>query len=309
MYQNLNPDKTLVIRIDHEYAQETQVFPDATVVDWAGGDLHEATIREWLEGLDTVVTAETFYDWRIVDWAREMGVRTVLYVMPELLKKELLDGDMPRPDTFWYPTSWQPDIGRPWPSGPVLTVPCEQRPFVDFPTDTARFVHVAGKPALGDRNGTGTLALASKIGRGMSLTVYGQGALPRFNSNVRVQNGPDDKWTMYEQAHVLVMPRRFGGLCLPVIEALSCGLAVMMPDISPNADWPIVKVSAEPDRVIEMPCGSVRTYVTNQRELAGKIVSGQKKVSEVSHFMQRSRDYATKNSWANRRGDFLAHLD
>jgi glycosyltransferase involved in cell wall biosynthesis len=44
-------------------------------------------------------------------------------------------------------------------------------------------------------------------------------------------------WDNYSSGDVLLMPRRFGGLCLPVNEALGAGMPVIMPDISPNNTW------------------------------------------------------------------------
>lgn len=303
MHENLSPDSTLLIRVDHEYRQDVEAFPEAALVEWSGADLPELEVREWLEGLDVVVSAETFYDWRIVNWAREQGVRTVLYVMPELFKRELLDGTLPMPDQFWYPSSWMPHVGLP--SGDYLPVPCEQRAFVDLSSTDVHVIHVAGKPALADRNGTNLVALASKRAQPKNLTVYGQSVLPRFHSNVRVSSGPENKWEMYESAHVLVLPRRYGGLSLPVVEALSCGLAVAMPDISPNADWPIHKMSASADAVIEMPVGSVQTYVTETRDIQ-EVFSLDTDV--VRLLMVRSREWARANTWAARRHTFYEAL-
>jgi glycosyltransferase involved in cell wall biosynthesis len=304
MYENLSPDSTLVVRVEHEYRQDVEVFPGATVVDWSGGDLPETEIREWLDGLDVVVSAETFYDWRVVNWAREQGVRTVLYVMPELFKRELFDGTLPMPDQFWYPSLWTPHPGLP--AGDYLPVPCEQRPFVNFPDTDVRVIHVAGKPALADRNGTNLVALASKRAQPGNLTVYGQGALPRFHSNVRVLPGPENKWEMYESAHVLVMPRRYGGLCLPVIEALSCGLAVAMPDIPPNATWPIKFMGASADAVVEMPVGPIQTYVTDLTDL--RVALSPSVDGGVEHCMLRSRQWAEANTWDKQRHTFYEAL-
>jgi glycosyltransferase involved in cell wall biosynthesis len=44
-------------------------------------------------------------------------------------------------------------------------------------------------------------------------------------------------WDNYTGFHALIMPRRFGGLCLPVNEALGAGMPVVMTDINPNNTW------------------------------------------------------------------------
>ena len=43
-----------------------------------------------------------------------------------------------------------------------------------------------------------------------------------------------DQNELYSDFDVMIMPRRYGGLCLPMNEALCSGLPVIMTDISPN---------------------------------------------------------------------------
>ena len=55
-------------------------------------------------------------------------------------------------------------------------------------------------------------------------------------------SAPDDQWRLYAGFDALIMPRRYGGLCLPCNESLTSGLPVIMPNTSPNdavlpADW------------------------------------------------------------------------
>ena len=55
-------------------------------------------------------------------------------------------------------------------------------------------------------------------------------------------SAPDDQWRLYAGFNALIMPRRYGGLCLPMNEALTSGLPVIMSNTSPNdavlpGDW------------------------------------------------------------------------
>jgi hypothetical protein len=308
MHEHLVPDKTLVIRIDHEYAQEIEAFPGATVIDWAGGDLPEAEVRAWLDGLDSVVSAETFYDWNVINWARDMRVRTILYVMPELLKREL-GNELPMPDQFWYPSSWRLSE---CPAGDLLPVPLEARRFVDFPDPTGpvKFIHVAGKPALGDRNGTQIVSEAvRRVRTPIQFTTYGQSLprpqrLPHWHAWL---NGPANKWEMYEQGHVFVLPRRYGGLSLPVTEALACGLAVVMPNISPNEDWPIVPLTAQLGRRYDMPPGKITTFDVQPDELT-RTLNVLKNPSIAYEWMTASRIYANTHTWEQRKHLFMEAL-
>jgi glycosyltransferase involved in cell wall biosynthesis len=54
--------------------------------------------------------------------------------------------------------------------------------------------------------------------------------------------GSSDRAELYASFDVLILPRRYGGLCLPMSEALASGLPVIMSNTSPNdailpADW------------------------------------------------------------------------
>jgi glycosyltransferase involved in cell wall biosynthesis len=70
----------------------------------------------------------------------------------------------------------------------------------------------------------------------------------------------------------MVMPRKYGGNCLPLNEALSSGMPVIMPDISPNnnllpKEW---LVPASIDGYFT-PRGRVDLYSTDLNALREKI--------------------------------------
>jgi hypothetical protein len=47
-------------------------------------------------------------------------------------------------------------------------------------------------------------------------------------------SAPDDRSELYEGFDALIYPRKYGGLALPLPEALASGLPVIMPNVSPN---------------------------------------------------------------------------
>jgi glycosyltransferase involved in cell wall biosynthesis len=51
-----------------------------------------------------------------------------------------------------------------------------------------------------------------------------------------LKNNIHDNLDLYKEGDLYILPRRYGGLCLPMQEALSTGIPVFMPDISPNRD-------------------------------------------------------------------------
>src|SRR5262249_55476915 len=130
---------------------------------------------DWLDGLDVVYSAETFYDWRLVEWARDRGVATVLHVMPELLGA-ISPAQMP--PRLWRPTGWRMSE---LPAGTeVVPVPVAADRFCDFrPSSEAdgplRVLHVAGRRAAADRNGTLSLYQALRtVGERVEITITTQ---------------------------------------------------------------------------------------------------------------------------------------
>jgi glycosyltransferase involved in cell wall biosynthesis len=113
-------------------------------------------------------------------------------------------------------------------------------------TGRRRFLHVVGKPAAGDRNGTILLMYAMQRSRAdFELVVKSQQSLEPIIKDKRTtwdSSAPNDQWRLYAGFDALIMPRRYGGLCLPMNEALTSGLPVIMSDTSPNkavlpGDW------------------------------------------------------------------------
>jgi hypothetical protein len=152
-YRNLKPAKTMVV--DCPSAQPLKLhldrFPDATVIH---GLPNSYEIERFLDGVDTVYTAETGYSNALWDLAARAGVRTVLHANYEFLDPH----DHP---TVWAaPSPW--NIGN-WPAGTVqLPVPIEtDRLTPEKHGYTARrFLHIVGRPAIHDRNGTLDLLLS-----------------------------------------------------------------------------------------------------------------------------------------------------
>jgi hypothetical protein len=101
-----------------------------------------------------------------------------------------------------------------------------------------RILHVGGKAAVKDRNGTNTVIEMLKYSEGdYEVVIKTQSDLGIRNTNERLTietkttKEPEDLYSGYD---AMVLPRRYAGLCLPMNEALLSGLPVFMPRISPN---------------------------------------------------------------------------
>lgn len=303
-YRAMRPAKTLLVELGAKTRQGFESwperYPDATVVDWDGDCLDEPTVRCWLEGLDVVYSAETFYDVRLVEWAEQAGVATVLHVMPEFYRADV------RPTVVWTPTTWRrdtlPDSTR------TVPVPVEfpDRGVDYFRDGPLRLVHVAGHRAAGDRNGTLIVLQALRmIRRPVEVRIFCQdprmpsarGISPRVRLATRI-GGVEDRWSQYDDADLLVLPRRYGGLCLPVHEAAASRLGLVLSATSPNDDWPAMLLHARPGGSVRTAAGEIGFANVDPRILATAIDSLAQDPGTVERLRRLASEWANDHSWA-----------
>ena len=225
-WRHLKPDVTVVVdfsRLPAHLTQHRDRYPGALFTTWKGVGFHFDNIKAMpaLRSCDVVFSVETFYDLRV----HEQAKAAVLYVNPELFRGY-------GSPTYWAPTDWLHD-----------RLPAGTR-VVPFPVAADRpwrrgegFLHVAGRNASYDRNGTRPAADATKR-IGHFLRMLHQVDMPSIQGAIQL-GAEDNYWDVYSHGDVLVMPRRYGGMCLPVQEALAAGLQVVMTDIAPNPQWPV----------------------------------------------------------------------
>lgn len=238
-FDNLHPVKTMVVDCPSvkPLPLRRDWYPGAT---WIKGLPTVGDFRVWLQDLDVVYTAETGYGQALWDTANSQGVRTVLHANYEFLDKR------DRPTVWAAPSMWHFDD---FPGGAVhLPVPIPG--FTPNTSVTAtRFLHIVGRPAVHDRNGSQDLIAALRyITAAVTVTFrcqepgylesrLAQASVPANVTVITETGDVADNANLYHNQDVLVMPRRFGGLCLPVNEAMGAGMPVIMPDISPNDTW------------------------------------------------------------------------
>lgn len=291
----------VVVPSDERAAGYAQQVPSGVpVVEWRpDGSLQPRDLlQDWLRTIDVCWSAETLYDPALVRFARKAGVKTVVHVNPELWR-----WDWEPPTRVWLPTSWLADRFE---GARVVPMPVEtdQAPSPVERADPVVLVHTVGRRALLDRNGTEVLSEALKgMGEPCTVRVWSQDATAESVHGSRRQcvetfcGGTEDRWDMYRGAHVLVLPRRYGGNCLPAIEAMAAGLAVVMPDCSPNLMWPVVSFPVQGFRSRGMVGGRVPVAALRPRDLA-KCLDGLVRDRErLAEARARSLVWASENSW------------
>ena len=270
-FRHMKPAKTLVVKpVASHHHQHDDWYPfDAdhkvSKLDWK--ELFpEENMLKWLDGLDVVYSAETFYDERVPEWARSVGCASVLHTNPEFYRADVI-AHM-NPTAIWNQSPWRHHTLRD--NAIVVPTPVATDRFqpVHRGPGPLKVLHVVGGNASEDRNGTlALLRSLSHVREPVDVTLVSQTrlrmAIPRLSSNVTVRTVefPGDYWNIYNGYDVLVMPRRYAGNSLPVQEAMAAGLAVVMTDCSPNEWWePVIRVPAGKVGSHRTPCGLVDLY-------------------------------------------------
>lgn len=249
LYRHLAPHKTLVVDMAHLKGNTTHAdwYPSARVVralpDAPATILPDA-VSDFLEDLDVVFTCEVPYSPVLYLRAARRGISTVCQY-----NFEFLNQNDPAPTLLAAPTMWHyEDVRSPQKALVPVPIATDRWPRLPRGPVAKNFLHVAGRPAIHDRNGTlDVMKALAHVTETVTVTFTCQepgylGSLIhdhhiRTPDNVTMVIQTADYpnyWDIYQGHQVLIQPRRFGGLCLPMQEAMGAGMPVVMPDISPN---------------------------------------------------------------------------
>jgi hypothetical protein len=192
----------------------------------ANGFPTDADCHRFLDGLTHVLTCETPYNFELFAEANRRGIKTYLQQNHEFCDY-LTGSEHPLPTKFLAPSTWKLDVMQRRFGDRVVLLPPPTFPS-DFSsarlanhgrTACRRFLHVVGKPAAGDRNGTMLLMYAMQRSRAdLELVVKSQAPLEPLIKDKRItrdSSAPDDQWRLYAGFDALIMPRRYGGLAYP----------------------------------------------------------------------------------------------
>jgi hypothetical protein len=200
----------------------------------------------FLNDVDVVISCETFYHLDFVDLARKQGTKTILQYNYELFGN-LTNPDWSLPDVLISPSLWNIDIVKkrfgskcevvhlPPPTDESLFNKTKENNLLK---NHNRILHIGGKKAAKDRNGTDSIFEMIKYSKeDYELVIKSQTPLDVICKDPRVKieiGNPNNREEMYDGFDAMILPRRYAGLCLPMNEALMSALPVFMTDISPN---------------------------------------------------------------------------
>lgn len=324
-FHHMKPEATLVVRMNDlaRYDEDPSFYSSLPhrIVDFdghVGARFPEPDLDWFLANTDVIFTIETFYDERIPDMARDRNVRTVCDTNFELNAWATFP-TRPRPTLFISPSTWhlgeypQPVIHFPYPVDIDALTP-------RLRTSARHFTHIGGHPARDDRNGTRIILDAiPHIASPITLTIRAQTGWnpspgpPPHHIDLRMPIGSvADYTTMYEDADVMVLPRRYGGRALGVMESLASGIPVIMPAISPNIDLlpaEMLYPCTFPPEPTHMLGGWIDVYPSDPKVVARKIDEFATNSRLVEQMSQWALEWGKRNSWEARKGALRGVLE
>lgn len=297
-YRHMEPYRTMVVdisRLNGNKQYYERYDKDSTFIK---GFPSLSDIDNFLQGLDMVFIAESPYSYELYSRARELGVKTAVQYNYEFFDW-FVHPDWPIPDMLIAPSQWH--FSR-------VKLFCETNktkhiylhcpvnrdllPFREI-RQARTFLHNAGRSASHDRNGTETIIEASRFLKSNAQIIIhfqGEQGLGHQTTNTIADyakhltlHGDEDKVTIeqvefenyqnvYSEGDVMLLPRRYGGNCLPLNEALSVGMPVIMTDISPNNQLLPHSWLTPANKIDEFePRTKIDIYETDPSILAAKI--------------------------------------
>jgi hypothetical protein len=205
-------------------------------------------VSDFLQDLDVVLSCEIFYNNVFVNIAKAFGVKTVLQYNYEFLDY-LNQPTWTLPDALLSPSSWYfEDVVKKFGDKTkvvLLPPPSATEAFrkareTNLKQKHGRILHIAGKAAIKDRNGTETvIEMMKHLKSDVVLDIRTQVEinLPVTDKRINIiTDNTENHSDMYVGYDAMILPRRYAGLCLPMNEALISALPVFMTNISPNND-------------------------------------------------------------------------
>ena len=260
-------------------------------------------VDAYVRSVDVLMFFETPWDWSLLRYCKERGVKTVLVPMYEWFPRrpEYL------PDKFICPSLLDYDYFRHH-NAEFIPVPVDVS--WQLRTKARRYLHNAGGIGFREHKGTRELLLAMKyVKSDLQLTVRSQDeeGLRKIlletntitNGRIKVEFGNKQYKDLWQDYDVLVAPEKFNGLSLPLQEARAAGMLVMTTNRFPMNTWlptdPLIPVSKQ-----------FRTRIADHLQEIDECVMEPQTIArimdlwydrDISDYSLGGREWATQNSW------------
>ncbi len=276
-------------------------YPNAKQVDLrkCGRDAFVSYIlQDFCVGKDAMLFFETPFDWSLMDYCREHGVRSYLVTMYECTPMSHV-----KPYKYLCPSKLDLEY---FPEGIEVQLP------VEYPwrqrTVAEHFVHNGGYLGLRGREGTTLLIeamqyvkspirLTIRVQENVSLTYQHMAAKDK-----RIEYFPQavPYHDLYGIGDVAVLPQKFNGCSLPLMEAYASGMLVMTTNRFPANTWlpnePMIPVAGY-NRGVQVggPYMKFDEAIIDPRTIAETIDAWYGR--DIVGFSRRGEFWAMRNSW------------
>lgn len=281
----LNPHKIILIDSTsfngrNQYPEIYKNYKNIQIID---GFVQDHQIDAVLSDVEAVLTCETFYNHNIPIEAEKRGIRTYNQANWEFLDN-LRSPRIPQPTKFLWPSYWYLETATREFRNKVLYLPppifeedFKRAREINFSrSGKLRLLHSVGRQAIHDRAGTQDLLDSLRFTTAdfeLVIKMQSDGNLTINDPRVTIDtSSPDNEADIYTDFDAMIQPRRYGGLNLPMNEALASGLPVIMTDVSPNnrvlpPEW---LIRSDPKATF-MTRTRITAYSANHYSLADKI--------------------------------------
>lgn len=305
-WRHLQPAKTLVVHTAHKTRGRAHIerYPNSPDVQvrCTHAEPSDSDIDWLLDGSTTLFSVETWYTPRLLEAASK--IRTVLLANPEMHDHSLAGSEV------WCPTDWRRDL-VPENRG-VLPAPVDRELLPFRQRIDARVLYHVASPAFHDRNGTLlVLEAVAQLPEPCQLLIRGGDHRPGRERIGRCtvdwlphHDGPYwEHWP--DEADLLVLPRRFGGLSLPMQEAASLGLPIVTLNVEPQGAWPTHRVKATVGENIRVKGGRMDVHSCAPAQLASALAHLLDTPDDVASLSALGHQWAESISWGNLANRYL----
>jgi glycosyltransferase involved in cell wall biosynthesis len=255
--------------------------------------------KDFCRAQDLMLFFETPFDWNLIAYCKQHGVKTALMPMYECMPKDIpclpdkiicpsaLDLDY-FPNTKEIPSKFIPV--------PVQGIPWRQRKHARI------FIHNAGNGGLKGRNGTQELLKAIPLVRSPAkFIIRSQVPIEPLvdDSRIEYEIGTMPQEELYARGDVFVFPEKFNGLSLPLQEAWAAGMLVMATDRYPMNDWlpnePLITAADYKISSISGRCVEFREAIIDPKDIA--ITIDEFFNTDISEYSLTGKYWAEEMSW------------
>lgn len=289
----------------------------------------EDEVTRFVAGLDVVWSAETLYHPETARIAADAGCATVLHCNPELVRRDHVP-----PTAMWLPTSWE---AHRVPEAKVVPHPVDTERFRPraAPERVEELFHLPA-PAMLDRNGTDLVLPGLRdFPHPARLTIHGDPRPPRRrrgtwrhpprvrNVTIEIAAETSDNADLWNRPiDLFLLPRRYGGLSLPLAEAAAQALPIVTLDLEPQNAWchPAGLIPPIPQRRRAFPGsfdgkggviagGEFAIHKASPQVLSKRLAALADDAGTLREMSDASRRWAEANSWLALKPLWLRELE